>query len=219
MSLDATSIPANLRRANVTLIVDAMPQLGLDVRKFVMETGIGPLSLPEGRTVIGRALTTGWEVGRGRMTAESVDRYIYGPLDAASPGSVWVVAGGTGELYSLFGDIIAMACRRNGMGGAVTDNGCRDIAAIRAMGFPVFARGAVPYGPGDAIRPVSVNEEIVCGGVLVQPGDLVAADIDGVIVIPGKTIDELDKAVAERAAVEDESRRKIEGGRSLTDSH
>jgi 4-hydroxy-4-methyl-2-oxoglutarate aldolase len=219
MQAELSSIPAGLQHANVTLMVDAMSEVGLNPRKQTMRPGILPLSLAEGRTVVGRALTTQWEVGRGGMTGESVDRYIYGPLDAAARGSVWVVAGGTDELYSLFGDIIAMACQRNGIVGAITDNGCRDIAAVRAMEFPVFARGAVPYGPGNAIRPVAANEPMVCGGVLVHPGDLVAADVDGVIVIPRDAVAVLDEAVVERRDLERAMRQAIAGGAALTDTY
>jgi 4-hydroxy-4-methyl-2-oxoglutarate aldolase len=60
---------------------------------------------------------------------------------------------------------------------------------------------------------------VVCGGVLVNPGDLLAADVDGVIVIPRHAIDELTTAVEARLDIEVESRAKIDAGRSLVDSH
>jgi 4-hydroxy-4-methyl-2-oxoglutarate aldolase len=216
---DEPSAVSLLRSANVSLIATALSVIGLDPKKLTMSHEVRPLSLAEGQTVVGSALTTKWEVGRGRMTAETVERYIYAPLDSAPAGSIWVVAGGSDELYSLFGDIIAMACRRNGMAGAVTDNGCRDIAAIRAMQFPVFARSAVPYGPGDAIRPVAADEPVVCGGVLVNPGDLLAADVDGVIVIPRHAIDELTTAVEARGKKEQAMREAIHDGARLADTY
>jgi 4-hydroxy-4-methyl-2-oxoglutarate aldolase len=158
-------------------------------------------------------------VGRGRMTAEDVKKYMFQPIDAAASGSIWVIAGGTNRIFSLFGDLIAMACKRNGMAGAVTDNGCRDIAAIRDVEFPVFAKASVPFGPSDFIRPVGGNVPVVCGGVTVNPGDWVAADLDGVIVIPKDDLRKVIEAANVLLAKEEKVRGEIESGVALVDAY
>ena len=101
----------------------------------------------------------------------------------------------------------------------VTDNGCRDIAAFEEVGFPVFAKASIPYGPGDFVKPVAANVPIVCGGVTVNPGDVVAADIDGVIVIPKDDYAAVMEAAVEVLAKEQKMHDKISAGASLADTY
>ena len=182
--------------------------------ELVMTTDIKPL-VDVGATVIGPAVTTKWEVTAAKGSAEDIRRFVFRPLDTAAAGSMWVVASGTEHILSMFGDVIARACLRNGLVGAVTDSGCRDIEGMRAVGFPVFGKASVPYGPGNIIRPVAANVPVVCGKVEVHPGDLVAADSDGVIVVPQAAIAGLKESVIKQAAHEQDMRRKINAGESL----
>lgn len=207
-----------LKGSSVSLFADALRKVGLDPMQLSMSHDIKPL-VPVGETIIGPAITTKWEAGRGRATLENVKKYVFQPLDEATPGSIWVVAGGTKGIFSLFGDIIALACKRNGMLGAVTDNGCRDIATIRDIGFPVFAKAAVPFGPGEFIRPVGANVPVVCGGVLVNAGDWVAADLDGVIVIPAQHLAKVLEAVTGLLEKEKKNRSDIESGETLANTY
>jgi 4-hydroxy-4-methyl-2-oxoglutarate aldolase len=203
-----------LSDVSVSLIADALRKIGQDPRKLVMTTDIKPL-VNLGRTVIGPAVTCKWELTRTKGSADDIRRFVFKPLDNAAPGSMWVIASGTGQILSMFGDVIARACLRNGVVGAVTDSGCRDIAAMEKIGFPVFGKGSVPYGPGDIIRAVAANVPVICGKVEVHPGDLVAADSDGGIVIPQALIAELKESVKNRAAHENDMRKKIDDGDSL----
>ena len=208
-----------LQGASVSLIVNAMHDLKMDAEKQVMSLGIRALVLPGKRPIVGRAVTTKWVTGAERMTSETARKYVFDPIDEGKPGSIWIVAGGTDGIYSLFGDIVAAAAKRNGFVGAITDSGCRDIDGMEQIGFPVFARSAVPFGPGGNIHPVAANEPIVCGGVSVRPGDFVAADYDGVIVIPTERAAELAKAVAAHGAKEAGMRKKLKAGAKLADTY
>ena len=199
---------------SVSFIADALRKIGQDPRKLVMNTNVQPL-VYTGKTVIGSAVTCKWEMAREKGSSDDIRRFVFRPLDNASPGSFWVIASGTDEILSMFGDVIARACLRNGIVGAVTDSGCRDIQSMQEMGFPVFAKGAVPYGPGNIIRPVAANVPVVCAGVEVNPGDLLAADRDGIIVIPKTLIHELDNSLQARTKHEMEMRGKIDAGKSL----
>jgi 4-hydroxy-4-methyl-2-oxoglutarate aldolase len=199
---------------SVSLIADAVRKIGQDPRKLVMTTDIKPL-VNIGKTVIGSAVTCKWEVSRDKGSADDIRRFVFKPLDNAAPGSMWVIASGTPEILSMFGDVIARACLRNGLVGAVTDSGCRDIEAMKTIGFPVFGKASVPYGPGNIIRPVAANVPVICGKVEVHPQDLIAADSDGVIVIPKAIIPELKESIEKKAAHENNMRRKIDAGDSL----
>lgn len=216
---DATDELRALQGASVSVIVNAMSELKIDGQKQVMSLAIRALVLPGKKPVIGRAVTTKWVAGGEHMTPEAARKYVFDPIDQGGPGSMWVVSSGTDGIYSLFGDIIGAACKRNRFVGAVTDSGCRDIAGMESLQFPVFAKSAVPYGPGSFIHPVAANVPVVCGGVTVRPGDLVAADYDGVIVIPAERAVEVAKAVATRGPKEERMRRKLESGASLADTY
>jgi 4-hydroxy-4-methyl-2-oxoglutarate aldolase len=206
--------PPVISDISVSLIADALRKIGQDPRKLVMTTDIKPL-VNIGKTVIGPAITCKWELARGKGSADDIRRYVFKPLDNAAPGSMWVIASGTTQILSMFGDVIARACVRNGLAGAVTDSGCRDIEAMKEIGFSVSGKASVPYGPGNIIRPVAANVPVICGKIEVHPGDLVASDSDGVIVIPKAVIAELKESVKKKATHENNMRRKIDEGHSL----
>ena len=202
----------------VSTIADALRQVGRDPMALSMSTDIRPQT-PHRTPFIGPAVTTEWQANVGRMTGEDVRKYMFEPLDAAPLGSVWVIAGGTDRLLSLFGSVIGVACKRNGMLGAITDNACRDIQAFTDIDFPVFARGTVPFGPADLARPVAANVPVDCGGVKVSPGDYVAADVDGVIVVPQDDYEEVIAATVDILAKENKILEKIDAGESLATAY
>lgn len=216
MAQSIVSLPDGIRGANVSLIASAYGKMGLNAQNYSMSHDIIPLS-SDGSTMIGPAVTCKWEIGT-LDDVEDINKYVYDPLDQAPAGSVWVIESGTDEIYSMFGDIITQSCSQRGMLGAVTDNGCRDIEEIRKQGFAVFAKSTIPYGPKE-LKPVGANVPITCGGVTVNPGDLVAADIDGVIVIPKELIAELSEGVAKHLAFELDVRAKVEAGETLRNAY
>jgi regulator of RNase E activity RraA len=115
-------------------------------------------------------------------------------VDALGPGDVMVVSKCD---WSFWGELLSTAARYRGCRGVVIDGYTRDTRAIIAMGFPVFCRGV---HPADSLGRLDVAEHDVpvhCGGVLVQPGDLILADDDGVVAIP-QTVAEQTLALAEQ---------------------
>lgn len=210
----ALSQEASLGKTTASLTADALRAAGFDPRELTMSREIRPVTTP-GETVVGPALTTKWALSREGMAAGSIRDFVFDPVDRAAAGSVWVVESGTDQLLSMFGDLIGLACKRQGLAGAVTDSGCRDVREMDAIGFPVFAKGTVLYGPGDIIRPVAADVPVVCGGVVVRPGDLVVADVDGVIVVPKEAIAIVAGAQSELLAKEEAVRRRIDNGETL----
>lgn len=103
-------------------------------------------------------------------------------LMLAPPGSVLVINAHGNMSAGHMGDLMALACQVRGIAGVVIDGAIRDMEDIIKMDFPVFARGAIPHG--NAAEPGTLNQPIQCGGILVNPGDMIFADASGVVVFP-----------------------------------
>lgn len=139
---------------------------------------------------------------------------LYKALDVARPGDVLVVATHDYLAGSTFGDLVALIAKKKGVAGIVCDGLCRDAAGIRALALPVYVRGTSPSSPFKE-GPGEINAPISCGGVAVCPGDLIAGDEDGVVVVPRRDL----KAVAGRLEgirkKEEKIRADIEAGRLI----
>ncbi|MFF2961767.1 RraA family protein [Streptomyces sp. NPDC057963] len=142
-------------------------------REQVMDIGIRPL-WPSVPRVAGPAFTVRCPPGDNLMLHAAIHR--------AEPGSVVVVEAGDVD-YALAGGNVCAVARRRGIAAFVTDGVIRDLAEVREMGFPVFARGVVPVpGAKKAVGPL--NTPVRCGGVSVHAGDIVVADEEGIVVTP-----------------------------------
>jgi regulator of RNase E activity RraA len=100
----------------------------------------------------------------------------------ARPGDVIVVEAGDDEMAVAGGNVCAIA-QRNGVAGLVVDGVIRDVVESRERRFPVFARGVSPI-PAKRVGEGGMNVQIRCGGVVVEPGDVVVADEEGIVVVP-----------------------------------
>ncbi len=117
----------------------------------------------------------------------------------ARPGDVIVVEAGDDEMAVAGGNVCAIA-QRNGVAALVVDGVIRDVVESRENRFPVFARGASPI-PAKRVGDGGMNVQVRCGGVVVNPGDVVVADEEGIVVIPrARAEDVLAKAQARVAA-------------------
>lgn len=106
--------------------------------------------------------------------------------DLAEPGDVIVVAAGGVTDVACFGDMTATGWQAKGIEGVVVDGAARDVAGLRVLGFPAFARAITPrnYHYPAGVEHGAVNVPVVCAGTLVEPGDIVVGDDDGVVVVP-----------------------------------
>jgi regulator of RNase E activity RraA len=139
---------------------------------------------------------------------------IHTAITLAKPGDILVIDGKADLTCALMGAIMINACKALKLGGVVMDGAARDTLELRDLGFPVFCAGANPNGPTKFI-PGRINHPISCGGISVNPGDLIAGDADGVVVVErGKAASLLDAA---QKKVDDETARiaGIQQGKGL----
>jgi regulator of RNase E activity RraA len=165
-----------------TNLADALDKIG--TRGAVI--GIRPMY--ECPKIIGRAVTI-------KITAAGLapSKFHLGvrAIDAASPGDV-IAIDNRGDLHNnCWGEILSMGAKVKGVSGVVVDGAARDIDACKEFGFPVYARGTVPITARGRIMEESFNEGIRMGDVQVRPGDILVADINGVVVIPVEKLDEV----------------------------
>jgi regulator of RNase E activity RraA len=105
-------------------------------------------------------------------------------IDGGKPGSVYVMSVEDGADIAGMGGLMGTAMFARGFKGAVIDGGVRDLPQLKRIGFPVYALGPVPSTSVGHYRFAGSNIPIVCDGVTVNPGDIIAADQDGVVVVP-----------------------------------
>ncbi len=162
-------------------------------RLYAMETAIKPLTDP-GLALVGPTLTVKVYPGDNLM--------VHKCLDIAQPGDVVLIDASSSALTAVLGDLISTKARHRGIAGFVVDGLIRDLPAIRALGdFPVFARGVTPIGPLHR-GPGEIGHPIACGGIVVNPGDIVVGDLNGVVVIPRDIADDLLQRLTDRQVAE-----------------
>jgi 4-hydroxy-4-methyl-2-oxoglutarate aldolase len=191
---DAASIE-RLGRSGVATVHEAQGRSGL------MKPYLRPI-YPGARTC-GSAVTVFGHPGDNWM--------LHVAAEVCRPGDVVVVALSAENTDGMFGELLATSYKARGARGLVIDAGCRDIRALEALGFPVWSRAVSARGTVKATIG-SVNTPVVCAGMAVNPGDVIVADEDGVVVIPRTRAGEVADAAEARERKEDETRRRLAAG-------
>jgi len=139
-------------------------------------------------------------------------------IDGLSAGQLIVAQCNAPQLSALWGGLLSNAAVGHGAAGVVTDGGSRDYREIVSLGFPVFCRGLTPYDSQGRMDGVERDIPIVCGGIRVQPGDLVFADVDGVVVVPQALVEETIARAWEKVQGESRVREELRAGASVVET-
>jgi 4-hydroxy-4-methyl-2-oxoglutarate aldolase len=195
----------------VPAVCDALDALGC--RDRAMHQRLRPLD-SEHCLIVGRARTFRW------MDADYiVEDDLYGleieAMDSLRAGDVVVHSTDAAGTNAPWGELMTTVAKRNGAVGCICDSNIRDCRKIREMEFPVFYTGIRPLDSLGRGRVIAYDVPVRCGNVLVKPGELVFADFDGVVVLPGALEDEALGRAYEKITSENLSRRDLLRGDSL----
>ena len=191
-------------RMATTNVSDALDKVG--IRGTVI--GIRPMfDCPK---TVGRAVTIKITAAGAMKSAHHLGVRA---IDAAEAGDV-IVIDNRGDLHNnCWGEILSMGAKVKGVAGVVVDGAARDIDACKEFGFPVYARGAVPLTARGRIMEESFNEVIRVGDVQVRPGDVVMADVNGVVIVPAESVEKVlaaaEEILAKEEAMVDELQRGV----------
>ncbi len=198
-----------LERLSTTNLSDALDKTGIGGAVI----GIRPLfGMPK---VIGRAVTI-------KMTAAGMvksKRHLgVDAIATAAPGDV-IAIDNRGDLYNnCWGEILSCAAKKKGILGVFIDGAARDVDVCQEIAFPVFARGIVPITARGRIMQEDFNCVIRLGDVQVRPGDILAGDVNGLVVIPPEKIEEVISAAEEIFEKEEQMKADILKGMDILEA-
>ncbi|MFD1599520.1 4-carboxy-4-hydroxy-2-oxoadipate aldolase/oxaloacetate decarboxylase [Halobellus rarus] len=182
-----------------TIVSDVTGNVGL-----TMDAGLTPAY--EDIEMAGTAITV--------KAAPGDNLIIHKAITMAEPGDVLVIDCDGYTDTGHIGELMCESCKANDLAGLVIDGGYRDSREIAEMEFPVYGRGVNPQGPLKQ-DPGSVNATISCGGVSVDPGDIVVGDDDGLAVIPGDGAERVLDLAHAKLDSEDDTREEVRDGTYL----
>jgi regulator of RNase E activity RraA len=171
-----------LLKLSTTNLSDAMDKIGIQGAVI----GIRPMyNCPR---IVGRAVTI--KITAAGMLKSEHHLGVHA-IDAANPGDIIVIDNHGDIKNNCWGEILSMAAKMKGVAGVVVDGAARDVDMCEEFEFPVYARGTVPITARGRIMQESFNTTIRVGDVQVNPGDIVMADVNGVVFIPVEHLEEV----------------------------
>ena len=199
-------------------IVRAVARAEAQVVRALGELGVATVHEAQGRTGLMRPyLRPIYPTAKAAGSAITVlshpgdNLMIHAAMELCQPGDLLVVTTTSESTDGMFGELLAVSARAHGVVGLVIDAGVRDVADLTAMNFPVWskaisAQGTVKNTAGSA------NVSVVCGGASIRPGDVIVADVDGIVVVPREAAAEVARLGRERVAKEEKTRERLRNG-------
>jgi regulator of RNase E activity RraA len=210
MSTERSALPGlAAERLSSAVMSDILDDLGH--RDHVLDPAIRPLA--DG------AVIAGWANPFLVIEVDEIPAEPYvgeiAALDDIAPDDMVLIGAGGSARAAVWGELFSTAACVRGARGTLIDGYCRDAQMIATIGYPVWCRGMLPLDVKGRLALSAWREPAVVGGLRVQPGDLVVADADGVVVVPAGLASETVERALEKVAKEDSVRDALVAGSTL----
>ena len=186
---------------------------GSKLRCQAMSSKIRPLQ--DDMVIVGRAqtmlMTDQYDTEKDTFSLQ------FQAIDGLRDGEVMMVCSNGSVRAALWGELLSTAAIHRGARGAVVDGMVRDVGLIRKLKFPVFAGGVMPVSSKGRVYAVDYGCPVMMGGVMVYPGDLVVADLDGIVVVPERIAEKAVEKALEVVSLEKNTREELRNGAGLYD--
>ena len=206
------TLPQMREKLYSAVVCDALDKLGLKNQSPRVQL----LPMTVQGVLIGRCKTTLWA-----DTAHEDPRPYELELkavDSCQPDDVVIAAAGGSMRSALWGELLSTACRRSGAVGAIVDGAVRDVVKMTQMSFACYALATSPYDSRDRNRVIDIDVPVEIDGVQFSPGDLVIADVDGIVVVPQHVEVDAIAAAWEKVHAENVVRESIAGGMTASEA-
>lgn len=206
------TLPMMRKSLYSAVVCDALDAMGFPHQSPRVQ--LAPVTLP--MTLVGRCRTTLW-----------ADMYHPDPkpyelelraVDACNPGDVLIAAAGGSMRSGIWGELLSTAAMNRGCVGAIVDGAVRDVTKMQRMKFPAWARGTCIYDSLHRQRVIDLDVPVQIDGVTFRNGDLVIADIDGVVVVPVEVEEDAIRRAWEKVHAENVVRNAIRRGMKAVDA-
>lgn len=212
---EASQITLDMMREHLfaAVVCDALDSLGFPNQS----PRISLLPQTVETVLVGRCQTTLWT----DMAHEDPEPYALEleAVDACQPDDVMIAAAHGSTRSGVWGELLSTAAMNSGCVGAIVDGAVRDVRQMRAMNFPVFARNRCIYDSLNRQRVIDRNVHVEIDGVIFSPGDLVIADVDGIVVVPQNVEQEAIQKAWDKVNAENVTRDAIKNGMKATDAY
>ena len=195
------------------VVCDALDGLGF--RRQSPRVALPPRTV--NAVLIGRCKTTLW----GEMVQDDPKPYELElmAVDACRADDVLIGAAGGSMRSGIWGELLSTAAKNRGCAGVIIDGAVRDVRQMTEMQFPVFARETCVYDSQNRQHVIDVDVEVAIDGVVFHPGDLVIADVDGVVVVPQEVEQDAVRAAWYKVHAENVTRDAIKAGMKATEAY
>ena len=210
---DEITLPMMREKLYSAVVSDALDALGF--RQQSPAVPLRPYTVDS--LLVGRAKTTLWE----EIDFDDPQPYELElrAVDSCRADDVFIAAAQGSTRSGVWGELLSTAARNQGCVGAIVDGAVRDVAKMREMNFPVFARSTCVYDSLHRQRVITIDGPVNIGGVTIRDGDLVFADIDGVVAVPQEVEQEAISAAWQKVHDENITRDEIRQGMPATEAY